>query len=333
MTTYSSCPNTKPFSSKQGAVWDALSQKRFFKLIAGGSLTELEKLAFITRVYALAGADCLDVAPVLDVVETIHNTLNKLPEPHPMLMVSLPLDPDPHFRKIELVESDCITCGACLPLCPTDAFSFSDSQQLLVNQPLCYGCGRCVPICPTSALKLNPFWEPDVIIQVLSHPRVEAIELHTQHADPLMLEAFLSDYGHLLTNKLIAYCFRPDQANVAFWAESISKLHTFAPGWVLLQIDGAPMSGNDNLEASRPAIAAAIQVKDVLQKHPGLQDIPITISGGINQHTKKWLTQSENHFISGIGMGTVARKAIWHLEDNEPEALSTAQSMVLGFKK
>lgn len=305
----------------------ALSERRFFKLIGGGSLTEADRLLSIAQAYSLAGADCVDIAPDIAVVEVIAGMLERLPGTPPVLMVSLPLDPDPHFRKIDLDEPNCIQCGACLPVCPTEAISLN--QQLEIAQALCYGCGRCVPTCPTEALHLLPFQVEAQLAAVLRHPGVEAVEIHSHYVDPYMLQSLFERWGCLLTDKLISLCFRPgaipEAQIMAFYqvATDACKLP------VMLQIDGAPMSGNEDPEASRPALEAAVRVAEMFQRH-GLPKPPITISGGINRHTATWLRDPQYAFIAGVGMGTVARKAVWTLE--APESIQAASRMVDAFK-
>jgi ferredoxin len=263
----------------------------------------------------------------MHVVNTLDKMLSEFSEQAPVLMVSLPLDPDPHFRKIELDEPNCIQCGACLPVCPTDAITLPNLLE--ISQSLCYGCGRCVPTCPTEALKLLPFQVEDQLESVLSHPRVEAVEIHSHYVDPYMLKALFERWGNLLTDKLISLCFRPGnlptEQILAFY-QIASEACTLP---VMLQIDGAPMSGNDDPEASHPALEAAVKVSEMFQKN-GVPFPPITISGGINQHTANLLQEAPYRFIAGVGMGTVARKAVWHL--NEANAGQVAYQMVSRFQ-
>jgi hypothetical protein len=164
---------------------------------------------------------------------------------------------------------------------------------------------------------------------VLSHPIVQAVEIHSHYVDPYMLGQFLERWRPLLADKLISLCFRLDGLPVTQMAEFYRVAQEFSPLPVMLQIDGAPMSGNDDPEASRPALEAAVLAAQQLQAHlPGLP--PITISGGINRHTAQWLQTDRYRFIAGVGMGTVARRAVWNLDPSI--AVSIASQLVNSFK-
>ena len=47
----------------------------------------------------------------------------------------------------------CISCGACVAVCPQKAISWID-ESLTIDRARCVGCGRCADECPTGAMKL-----------------------------------------------------------------------------------------------------------------------------------------------------------------------------------
>ncbi len=331
--------------AQQNAI-DALETRQFFKLICGASFTDTEKVMRLSQVYAQAGIHCIDIAPELTALQAVEEGLSLIPPnmTPPLVMVSISLDPDPHFRKIELNEPDCILCDACIPICPTDAIDKTTQaeQKLIISQPLCYGCGRCVETCPTSALALHPFHQdPDKLKALLSHPLVGAVEIHTRFADPYMLPDFLQQLKNVFQNKALSVCFRPDTVKTSQWSDFLNKLQAFNkesnPQFpLIIQIDGAPMSGSDQADTSLPALKSAKAFKQQCQ-----DQFPfITLSGGINAKTAEHLSQSDYSFISGVGIGTVARQAVWrHLEKNKTEplgqedhALTIAKRLVQAFQ-
>ncbi len=58
---------------------------------------------------------------------------------------------------VELDESKCRACGACVAMCPFGALRLDPVQgRLVVDQERCYGCGVCRHSCATDALYLVP---------------------------------------------------------------------------------------------------------------------------------------------------------------------------------
>jgi len=317
-----------PLQAAQQAMLGSLENKTFFKLIGGGSLTESSLLAEAAKAYALAGADCIDITPEPQVLAAVSRTLALLPAgQQPVVMVSIPLDADPHFRKIDLDESACIACALCVPVCPTDAFALGEALE--ITQSLCYGCGRCVPVCPTEALSLHPFHVTVHLQAALTHPAVGAIEIHSRYADPYMLASFFERWGMALQDKLIALCFRPQLLAVEQSLAFIEAAAQFSPFPLILQVDGEPMSGTADREASLPALQAAADFFPSVAAR--FNRVFATVSGGINAYTADYLQQADYCFIAGVGMGTIARQAVWQLPPEE--ALLKAGSMIQRYKR
>ncbi|HDY89936.1 MAG TPA: 4Fe-4S dicluster domain-containing protein [bacterium] len=50
-----------------------------------------------------------------------------------------------------VISDECTACGACEPVCPTEAISEGDTQYK-IDSALCTDCGICVDECPVEAI-------------------------------------------------------------------------------------------------------------------------------------------------------------------------------------
>jgi MinD superfamily P-loop ATPase len=58
-------------------------------------------------------------------------------------------------KLIEIDSETCISCGACLTLCPVEAITMDEDATVVFNQEKCLGstCSACVDACPSRAIK------------------------------------------------------------------------------------------------------------------------------------------------------------------------------------
>ena len=111
----------------------ALEKKCFFKLVCGASLTDIDMIEKLSFLFTLAGAHVIDLAPRADVIlackKGIQKALGRDMPWHvstPLIMASIQLDKDPHFRKVTVDYNLCDLCGKCIKACPTEAFNIND---------------------------------------------------------------------------------------------------------------------------------------------------------------------------------------------------------------
>ncbi len=53
-------------------------------------------------------------------------------------------------------EDRCTHCGACITICPTDAFELDrTSRQVVFINEKCIACGLCIKACPPRAMELH----------------------------------------------------------------------------------------------------------------------------------------------------------------------------------
>lgn len=51
----------------------------------------------------------------------------------------------------------CVSCGACIAICPTRAFSYDKDLKLVYDENKCVLCGLCIDACPRRALSKPKF--------------------------------------------------------------------------------------------------------------------------------------------------------------------------------
>ncbi len=55
-----------------------------------------------------------------------------------------------------VIEDDCIGCGKCVKVCPTDAIAGELKKLHVLDQVKCIVCGSCVEICPVDCIQVEP---------------------------------------------------------------------------------------------------------------------------------------------------------------------------------
>ena len=69
----------------------------------------------------------------------------------------------------EVIEHDCVSCGACITACTYDAIEFVETpkgKKAWVNPILCKGDGVCNAKCPTNAIVLKHFTNAELCSQI-----------------------------------------------------------------------------------------------------------------------------------------------------------------------
>jgi len=58
-------------------------------------------------------------------------------------------------KLIEVDDEKCVSCGACVALCPVEAITIADDLSIVFNKDKCVGsvCSACVDACPARAIK------------------------------------------------------------------------------------------------------------------------------------------------------------------------------------
>ncbi len=302
---------TAPIKSLQNGNW--------FKLICGASSQHIPTIRSCAIAYAIAGADCIDLAAdpaiILAVKDAIASIQTQYPQVNPWLMVSLNDGEDPHFRKAEFDPNHCPSdCDRpCEKVCPTNAIQFSSNASGVVDE-LCYGCGRCLPICPIQSIQARSYvYSPEIIVPTVLNLGIDAIEIHTQigrSADFSKLWQTLKPNLHHL--KLIAVSC-PDGPGMVEYLQDLNQIISPSnlPCAFIWQTDGRPMSGDIGDGATRACIKLGQKV--LALGLPGF----VQLAGGTNDHTVEKLiqlglfpAQPQTRHLAGIAYGSYARSQL-----------------------
>ncbi len=340
----------------------------WFKLICGASYQDLPAVRNLALAYALAGADCIDVAADLAVVSAAKAGLavaEKLARSsdsrwqrsryvRPLLMVSMSAGEDPHFRKAwfdpALCPADCER--PCEGVCPAAAIAFTPKQSGVVDER-CYGCGRCLPICPYGLIEArsHPTSLDAIAQQVLS--QADALEIHTQVGEQLAFTHLWQTIQPWISHLQLISISCPDGENLIAYLQALQRImhtDTNAPEFVLVwQTDGRPMSGDIGRGTTHAAVRLAQKV--LAADLSGY----VQLAGGTNQHTvtklhKLGLLPSgpnavpvAHSTVSGIAYGSFARGVLMpvleqtHYLEEAPCSLQTAvtlaESLVVPLKQ
>jgi Fe-S-cluster-containing hydrogenase component 2 len=349
-----------PFQSLQLGTW--------FKLICGASYQALPEVRNLTLAYALAGADCIDVAADLAVVTAAKAGLaaaeriaqaQSRPYHRPWLMVSMSAGEDPHFRKAwfdpSLCPADCPR--PCEAICPAAAI---DDLGVICDR--CYGCGRCLPVCPLGLIEARsqPTTFNDMARQVLT--QADALEIHTQVGQlDALAQLWESVYPHSADLKLVSISC-PDGPGLIAYLKAVREIITTQPTGnssaisafnVMWQTDGRAMSGDIGKGTTHATIRLAQKVlaADLVGY--------VQLAGGTNQYTVPKLRtmgllgeNCQNHpkasvngdrRVSGVAYGSFARHLLMsvigetlYLEEVSPtlwKVVAIAESLVKPLKQ
>lgn len=298
---------------------DLLNRGKYFKLVCGAGNEDVTEVRRLALIYTLAGANAFDVSATPEVVRACMEgvdlaleyakKIDKEIELRPFITVSVGMPGDHHVRKAFIVD-DCVDCGKCIPVCPTDAIP--SSYEII--QEKCIGCGNCEAVCPPKIAAVRYKHNAKGLEQILPlclAAGAENIELHAAVPDN---ESILEEWRVVSAaqpDNFVSMCLDRAHLSNSHLIERIRAAYEISGERTLIQADGVPMSGGeDDFNTTLQAVGIA----DVIQKNLKLAykpfaNLPILLSGGTNGKTAE-LARMCGVPYQGISLGTHARKIV-----------------------
>ncbi len=326
----------------------ALENQHYHKLIIGAALKDFESIEHYAYLFTHAGANAIDISAfplsLISAQRGIARARKEDPSLElPLIMVSVNIGTDPHFRRIDINWNNCTECQLCIPSCPAKAFYLNDNQ-FSYEPNLCYGCSNCLPYCSYDALSFEN-WDGSstTTITELINLGATAFEIHLSPD----LEAFKDFYANLPRQDSILESFsigsgmlkaeELSQAAITIVKAVRDKYQGTHP--LVLQTDGIPLAGARDLYSLEQSgylldsednkdLASIINARiviDALDK-AGLRELVyIQISGGTNERSLM-KAHGLGLPIAGVAIGSYARKKL--SEAREEDLKTIARSLI-----
>lgn len=326
---------------KKENVLAALEQRRYHKCIIGASLTDLSRIENYSYCFAYAGADVIDISAFPHSVIAARTGINKA-NLEPLIMVSVNIDSDPHFRRIKLNTDNCTECKLCIPSCPSGAFSGSLIDTIVTSEvpksinetfhyeaDLCFGCSNCLDYCNFNALEFEN-WSasnPNELNRLFKLG-ASAFEIHSSNNLQALEDFYLEiDLSKVLLESFSIGSEKMTDQELAETAKFIIKLtqkrDNFEDRIIVIQCDGIPQSGARLINEDKDLKSirnAEIVLNTLKSENLLLPNVFIQIAGGTDE---KSLAKAHELgiMIHGVALGSWLRKKILELDIEEAKML------------
>lgn len=227
------------------------------------------------------------------------------------LNVSVGIKGDPHVSKAIIDSDACIGCGECESHCLDNAI-VEDGSVYKIIEKKCIGCGECVDKCPVDAIskfhKCKPYNE---VLPPLAKLGVDSFEFHAVSEDE---EAVQEQWLQVCEcfDGVLSICVDRSVLGDKQLIARLKKMIGLRPDYsVIIQADGAPMSGGDDSPSTTlQALGCAKVVQDA-----GLP-VYLLLSGGTNSVTTE-LAKTFDIEAHGVSIGSFARKIVREYIDRD----------------
>lgn len=305
----------------------ALQNRIFHKLIIGAAIKDFNSIEGFAYLASHAEANAVDISAFPSSVINAKTGINKAREENPnlaepLIMVSVNIGEDPHFRRILLDENNCTECLECIPSCPADAFSIQ-AEKFHYNIDLCYGCSNCLDYCNYEALDFENWNSFDSrSLDELINLGANAIEIHLNND----LQSFQNFYSTIPKDFLLeSFCIGSERmTDKEIYEASLCIINSVKEKYghikpFIIQTDGKPLSGarfNDQADKDLQSIGNAKISLDLVKSLNHSDSIFIQLAGGITEHSLA-KAFSRDIEVNGVAMGSYLRNKVLDLQKDD----------------
>lgn len=279
--------------------------RKCFKLVCGAGNEDAEEVEKLVFLYSKAGARYFDLSAKEDVVMAAYEGVKRANLPYNVFFnVSLGIKGDPHVSKAFINREMCVSCGKCFKSCAIQ-HAIVKGESYKVDIKRCIGCGFCIKTCPVKAIVIKSDPKPiSKVLPPLIKLGLDSIELHAVTEDEDGAYRQWSDIKKVFTG-MLSLCIDRSRLSDKKLLDRISRFIRGRANYsVIVQADGAPMSGCDDNPATTLQSLATAQIVD-------RANLPVflMLSGGTNSQTAR-LAKLFSINAHGVALGSYARKIV-----------------------
>jgi len=287
---------------------DILKSKKCFKFICAAGNEDAAEIEKLCTLFSASGAQFFDVGGNIKAIKAAKRGFKRAKisgvKEKRYLCVSLGLAGDKHVNKGKINPKKCTRCGACASVCTRKAI-IKENDIYEINKTRCIGCEKCISTCKTGAIGMkSENRDIDTILPLIIKEKIDCIELHAKTKNK---NEIISAWNKINSQfkGMMSLCIDRSVLSNEDIIDLIKELiKSRAPYSVIIQADGAPMSGGKN---DYKTTLQTVAMADIIRN----ADLPVFIllSGGTNSKSSK-LAKMCNIEVSGVSIGSYARKIV-----------------------
>lgn len=280
-----------------------LESEKCFKLVCGANNANYDEITKLVALYSSAGCKFFDIEASNEAIVALLDGIkfSKVKREDIFICISVGVNQDPHLTKYKIDKTKCTKCTKCLSVCPQSAIIQEDFIEIIEKN--CIGCSKCFEKTKCAAfVKYQKIRKWEEFLKEL-FDKVDCIEFHIISDD---IDEINKKWEYLCSNYsgMLSICCDRSCLGDKKIIEQLDKMIKRANRKVIIQADGAPMSGGcDDYKTTLQTVAFV----ELINKNN--LDAYVIMSGGTNSKTME-LARLLNINNNGAAFGSFARKIV-----------------------